>query len=44
MLSMERGKALGEVGRDQELHLEYIGDFYKHPNGGIREVVVYPSW
>lgn len=34
--SMERGQAGVEVRRDQQVHFGYTGDFYKHPDGGIK--------
>lgn len=41
---MEKGKAVVDMGSDQEFHLRHIGDFCKHPNGGVKQAVVHLSW
>lgn len=33
---MEREKAMVEVGRGPEFHLEHTGDFFKYPNGDVK--------
>lgn len=43
--SVEKGKAEVEVEEsDREFHFGHMDSFSKHPNGGVKWAVVYPSW